>query len=85
METKSVTEPAPFISNLLKGKKALVTGVANKRSIAWGRAGKPEEVAAAFAFLASDDAEYITGESLTIDGGQMAALTEPGLFEEWSA
>lgn len=52
------------------------------RSIAWGRAARPDEVAAAFAFLASDDAEYITGESLVIDGGQMAALTEPGLQDE---
>jgi len=52
------------------------------RSIARGRAGRPEEVAAAFAFLASDDAEYITGECLVIDGGQLAALTEPGLQDE---
>ncbi|MBI4659475.1 MAG: SDR family oxidoreductase [Verrucomicrobia bacterium] len=41
------------------------------RSIPWGRAGRPSEVAAAFAFLASDDAEYITGECLVIDGGQI--------------
>lgn len=52
------------------------------RSIPWGRAGRPDEVAAAFAFLASDEAEYITGEYLVIDGGQMAVLTEPGLQDE---
>lgn len=34
-----------------------------------GRIGKPEEVAAAAAFLASDQASYITGVSLYIDGG----------------
>jgi len=49
------------------------------QSIPWGRAGRPEEVAAAFAFLASAEAEYITGEYLVIDGGQMAILSPPGL------
>ena len=33
------------------------------------RFGKPEEIAAAIAFLASDDAAYITGQTLSIDGG----------------
>ncbi len=34
-----------------------------------GRAGKPEEVAAAVVFFASDDAAYITGQVLNVDGG----------------
>jgi NAD(P)-dependent dehydrogenase (short-subunit alcohol dehydrogenase family) len=37
-----------------------------------GRVGRPEEVAAAAAFLASDDASFITGASLAVDGGLLA-------------
>jgi 3-oxoacyl-[acyl-carrier protein] reductase len=38
-----------------------------------GRVGKPEEVAAVFAFLASDDASFITGECIVVDGGQLTS------------
>jgi NAD(P)-dependent dehydrogenase (short-subunit alcohol dehydrogenase family) len=36
------------------------------------RLGRPEDVAALFAFLASDDAAFITGQSFVIDGGEIA-------------
>ena len=34
-----------------------------------GRPGRPEEVAAAALFLASDDASFVTGHALVVDGG----------------
>src|SRR6201999_2411799 len=40
-------------------------------STAWGRIGEPADVAAAVAFLASDEASWITGETLVLDGGQL--------------
>jgi NAD(P)-dependent dehydrogenase (short-subunit alcohol dehydrogenase family) len=42
---------------------------ARVRGTPWGRLPRPEEIAEAFAFLASDAAEMITGSAITVDGG----------------
>ncbi len=36
-----------------------------------GKIGKPENIAHAAVFLASDEASYITGQTITVDGGRV--------------
>jgi len=43
-----------------------------EKKLPLNRLGQPEDVAALFAFLASDDAGFITGHSFVIDGGEIA-------------
>jgi NAD(P)-dependent dehydrogenase (short-subunit alcohol dehydrogenase family) len=45
-----------------------------REHIPLGRTGLPEHVAAAYAFLASDDAAFISGSELVVDGGQLAVM-----------
>ena len=56
--------PIPDINDLPDDIKE-----ATLKSIPLGRWGKAEEIAHAVAFLASDEAGYITGQVLTVDGG----------------
>jgi 2-hydroxycyclohexanecarboxyl-CoA dehydrogenase len=72
--TANAIAPGPIETPLLMGAKAL--GEVGERLIdnmrsqtQLGRLGQPFEVAAAAAFLASDDATFITGETLGVSGG----------------
>lgn len=40
----------------------------------WGRMGTPEDIGKAAAFLCSEDADYITGTALTVDGGYLLGM-----------
>jgi glucose 1-dehydrogenase len=45
--------------------------------IPWGRLGTPEDIGKAVAFLVSDDADYVTGATLRVDGGMLLGLVLP--------
>jgi NAD(P)-dependent dehydrogenase (short-subunit alcohol dehydrogenase family) len=47
---------------------------ANYPLVPMARLGRPEEIAAAYAYLASEDAAYTTGQNLVIDGGNHATV-----------
>ena len=53
-----------------------------ERSVPLGRLGTPRDVAHAVLFLASDEAAYVTGTTIIVDGGQILpeAKAWPGLI-----
>jgi 3-oxoacyl-[acyl-carrier protein] reductase len=42
-----------------------------EEAVPLGRLGTPRDIANAFLFLASDEADYITGTTIVVDGGQI--------------
>jgi NAD(P)-dependent dehydrogenase (short-subunit alcohol dehydrogenase family) len=72
--------PGPVNTPLLRELFAHDPEAAAKRlvHIPMGRFGEPEEIAAAAAFLASDDASFVTGTTFLADGGIAAAYLTPG-------
>jgi NAD(P)-dependent dehydrogenase (short-subunit alcohol dehydrogenase family) len=69
----NVVAPGPILTDNLEraGEEAQRKAA---MSMPMQRVGRPEEVAAAVLWLASDDASYVTGATLPIDGGKLAGM-----------
>lgn len=59
--------PGPFPSGSVQESKGFVAELKSKTSL--NTIGKPEDLAGAFVFLASDAANFITGQNIVVDGG----------------
>ena len=57
----------PLLAGMTEGAEKLMAAII--RSIPLGRVGRPDEVARAILFFASPDADYITGQTLSVNGG----------------
>ena len=71
--------------NLMKGKKGLIMGVANERSIAWGISQKLSEAGAELAFTYLGDADIGKDVIKKLIQGQTINIEESGLSKrEWN-
>lgn len=79
--TVNAIAPGPVDTELARRVHDAATREAYRRTVPLGRYATPEEIAAAAAFLAGDDAGYITGATLPVDGGFLGA----GIFGAFEA
>src|SRR5579883_1969167 len=66
--------PGPTDTPMLRNALTLKELEAFARTLPMGRLGQPEEIAGAALFLASEDASFVTGAVLYVDGGQTAEV-----------
>lgn len=60
----------PFIESAYPSREAYITTVSAMNPL--GRMGRPEDIAYAILYLASDEAAYVTGATIVVDGGRTA-------------
>ena len=69
IQVNAVT-PGPFPSNNVQESKGFIDQLTKRTCL--NRIGKPEDLAGAFVFLASDTSDFITGQNIIVDGGWTA-------------
>jgi 3-oxoacyl-[acyl-carrier protein] reductase len=71
--TANAIAPGPIETPMVAALHSQVTRDNYLRAVPMGRYGAPAEIASVVSFLASDDASYVTGQTLAVDGGFIAA------------
>jgi NAD(P)-dependent dehydrogenase (short-subunit alcohol dehydrogenase family) len=71
----NLISPATIRTRNWSGREAALERATHNYPL--GRIGEPDDIAAAAAFLASDDASWITGVNLAVDGGLLAGPVHP--------
>ncbi|WP_274631386.1 SDR family oxidoreductase [Arvimicrobium flavum] len=74
--TVNAVEPGNILTEGMKAERTQDFIDSMKAAVPLGRLGTPIDVANAVAFLASDEASYITGTSIIVDGGQVLPETK---------
>jgi 3-oxoacyl-[acyl-carrier protein] reductase len=69
--TVNGVEPGNILTEGMQAERSLKFIRAMERSVPLGRLGTPRDVAHAVLFLASDEAAYVTGTTIIVDGGQI--------------
>ena len=69
----NVISPGPVDTEMARGEHRSETRLNFERMIPMGRYARPEEVASAAVYLASDELGYVTGSEVTVDGGYSGA------------
>lgn len=74
--TVNAVEPGNILTEGMKAERTQDFIDSMEAAVPLGRLGTPDDVANAVAFLASDEASYITGTSIIVDGGQVLPETK---------
>ena len=69
--TVNGVEPGNILTEAIQEQRGAAFIKSMEDAIPLGRLGTPRDVANAFLFLASDEASYITGTTIVVDGGQL--------------
>jgi len=75
-------EPGNILTEGMKAGRSAAFIEGMTRAVPLGRLGTPRDVANAALFLASDDAAYITGTTIVVDGGQILPESKDALSQE---